>query len=97
MQELSILICRKLRKAGWKHAWVSKDLLLRLRSKKEIYSAESVLPLIRKKGDLVVTDMERDEILNEFFTSIFTSSQASHMLQVPGPLGGWEGSEVHFY
>lgn len=37
VQELSITMCRKSGKAGWKPAWLSKDLLLSL-SKKETQS-----------------------------------------------------------
>lgn len=38
--------------------------------------------------------MEKAEVLNEFFTSAFTGSQASLFSQVPDPLGGCGGSEV---
>lgn len=44
--------------------------------------------MIRKKGD---TDMEKAEVVNEFFVSIFTGSQASHFSQVPDLLGGCGG------
>lgn len=31
-------VCRKLSKAGWKSAWLSNDLLLKLRSKREMHN-----------------------------------------------------------
>ena len=48
----------------------------------------SVRPLINEKGKLATTDMEKAEVLNEFFASVFTVSQASHVSRVPEPLGG---------
>lgn len=44
-----------------------------------------------KKGE---TDMKKAEVVNEFFVSIFTHSQASHFSQVPDPLGRCGGSEA---
>lgn len=38
---------------------------------------ESVLPLIYKDGELVTTDMEKAEVISEFFPSVFIGSQAS--------------------
>ena len=40
--------------------------------------AEESVPLINEKGELATTDMEKAEVLNEFFDSVFTASQASH-------------------
>lgn len=37
-QELSSVVCRKSSRAGWKPVWLSKDLLRKLRSKKEMHS-----------------------------------------------------------
>lgn len=33
-------------------------------------------------------DLEKAEVLHEFFASVFTGSQASHFSQVPEPPGG---------
>lgn len=59
---------------------------------------ESVPPLIYKKGELVTTDMQLAEVINEFFASVFTCSQASHFYQIPDPLSGpsGEGSPSHY-
>ena len=55
---------------------------------------ESVLPLVNEKGELAMTDMEKAEVLNEFFALVFTGSQdscISHEAHIPGLLGGkWE-------
>ena len=37
----------------------------------------SVPPLVNVKGELASTDEEKAEVLNEFFTSVFTGSQDS--------------------
>lgn len=45
----------------------------------KINSKESVLPSpVDEKGNLVLTDMEKDGIFKKFFVSIFTHHQASH-------------------
>ncbi|KFZ68503.1 hypothetical protein N338_08076, partial [Podiceps cristatus] len=59
---------------------------------------ESVPPLANEKGELAATDVEKAEVLNEFFASIFSGSQDSPNSQVPepripGPLGGNWGSK----
>lgn len=51
---------------------------------------ESVLPLIHEKGELATMGMEKTEVLNKFFASVFTSSQASHVSHIPEPLDGVE-------
>jgi len=33
-------------------------------------------------------NMEKAEVLNEFFASVFTGSQDSYISQIPEPLGG---------
>ena len=43
---------------------------------------ESVPPLMDEKGELVMTDMEKAEGLNNIF-SVFTASQASHVSCFP--------------
>lgn len=66
-------------------------------NKKEFYrytgqkrqAKESIAPLIKEKGEMTTTDLETAEVLNKFFSSAFTSSQASY---IPEPLGSvWEG------
>ena len=52
---------------------------------------ESVPPLINEKrsGD-ERTDMEKDEVANNFFASVFTASQVSHVSCFPEPVDdGW--------
>ncbi|KAJ7405770.1 rna-directed dna polymerase from mobile element jockey-like [Pitangus sulphuratus] len=51
---------------------------------------ECTLP-INEKGELVITDMEKAEVLSEFFASGFTVSQTSHVSQVPETQGGGWG------
>ena len=46
--------------------------------------------MINEKGK-PVTDMEKAEVVNKLFASVFTASQASHISQVPEHLrSGWE-------
>lgn len=62
------------------------ELLVKLRGKKEKYKQwkqDIVTPLINQKSELASSDMERAEVLNEFFPSAFAFSQASHISCVP--------------
>ncbi|GAB0206749.1 hypothetical protein GRJ2_003140500 [Grus japonensis] len=43
---------------------------------------ENVGPLWNETGDLVTQDMEKAEVLNDFFASVFTSKCSSHTAQV---------------
>ena len=55
---------------------------------------ESVPPLKNEDGELVTTNVEEAEVLNNFFASVFTGSQDFHISQDSEPLGrGW-GSRV---
>ena len=53
---------------------------------------ECVLPLIYEKGELV-TDMEKAEIHNNFFASLFTAGMASHTSSVPEAGAGRANSQ----
>ena len=44
---------------------------------------KSVPPLMDEKGELVKTDTEKAEVLNNFCASTFTASQASHVSCFP--------------
>lgn len=44
--------------------------------------------LINEKGKLAAADMEKAEILNKFFASVFTASQVSRVSHITEPLGG---------
>lgn len=59
----------------------------------ERQAKESVSPLVNEKGEMVATDMEKAEILNEFFTLVFTGSQASHISHIPELPGRSWGSK----
>ena len=38
-------------------------------------------PLWKETGDLVTRDTEKDEVLNDFFSSVFISKGSSHITQ----------------
>ena len=42
---------------------------------------ENVGPLWKKTGDLVTQDMEKAEVLNDFFASVFAGKSFSHITQ----------------
>lgn len=50
--------------------------------------------MVNEKEEQVKTDMEKSEVLSEFFASVFTGSQAVHISQVPEPPCGSWGSKV---
>ena len=43
---------------------------------------EDVGPLLRETGDLIMKDMEKAEMCNDFFASLFTNKSSSHTTQV---------------
>ncbi|GAB0209800.1 mitochondrial enolase superfamily member 1 [Grus japonensis] len=53
---------------------------------------ENVGPLQNETGDLVTQDMEKAEVLNDFFASVFTSKGSSHTAQVTEGRD-WENAE----
>ncbi|GAB0209434.1 ubiquitin-associated protein 2 [Grus japonensis] len=56
---------------------------------------ENVGPLWNETGDLVTQDMEKAEVLNDFFASVFTSKCLSHTAQVTEGKGrDWEHEEL---
>ena len=54
---------------------------------------EYVSPLINEKGKLATTDMKKAEVFHEYFASVFTVSQASHVHHVPETLDRGCGRE----
>lgn len=44
---------------------------------------ENVLSLIYEKGEMATTDLEKVEVLNKHFSSVFMGSQAFHTSEVP--------------
>ncbi|GAB0208425.1 mitochondrial enolase superfamily member 1 [Grus japonensis] len=55
---------------------------------------ENVGPLWNETGDLVTQDMEKAEVLNDFFASVFTGNCLSHTAQVTEGKGrDWENAE----
>ncbi|GAB0209092.1 mitochondrial enolase superfamily member 1 [Grus japonensis] len=53
---------------------------------------ETVGPLRNERGDLVTQDMEKAEVLNDFFASVFTGKCLSHTAQVTEGRD-WENAE----
>ena len=53
---------------------------------------ECILHLMKGNGELASSDIEKAEVLNECFASVFTSGQAFHVCQDPEPLGEAVGS-----
>ena len=53
---------------------------------------ESVPPLMKGNRELASSDIEKAEVLNECFASVFTGGQASHIRQDHKPLGEGVGS-----
>ncbi|GAB0181828.1 mitochondrial enolase superfamily member 1 [Grus japonensis] len=55
---------------------------------------ENVGPLQKENGELVTQDMEKAEVLNDFFASVFTDKCSSHTTQVAEGKGrDWENAE----
>ncbi|GAB0183106.1 mitochondrial enolase superfamily member 1 [Grus japonensis] len=55
---------------------------------------KNVSPLQNETGDLVTQDMEKAEVLNDFFASVFTGKCLSHTAQVTEGKGrDWENEE----
>ena len=53
---------------------------------------ESAPPLMKGNGELASSDIEKAELLNECFASVFMGGQASHLCQDHEPLGEGVGS-----
>ncbi|GAB0175820.1 mitochondrial enolase superfamily member 1 [Grus japonensis] len=56
---------------------------------------ENMGPLQKEMGDLVTQDIEKAEVLNDFFASVFTGKCSSHTAQVAEGKGrDWENEEL---
>jgi len=56
---------------------------------------ENVGPLWKEMGDLVTRDMEKAEVVDDFFASVFTGKCSSHTTQVREGKGrDWENEEL---
>ncbi|KAK4816288.1 hypothetical protein QYF61_014586 [Mycteria americana] len=55
---------------------------------------ESVPPLMNKNGDLVSTDEEKAEVLNNFFALVFSGNHSPHPSQVNGQHVGDQGGKA---
>lgn len=54
---------------------------------------ESLILLVNEKRELAKTDMEKTEVLNEFFASVFVASQVSQTSHVPELLMAVRGAK----
>jgi len=55
---------------------------------------ENVGPLQKEAGEMVTQDVEKAEVLNDFFASVFNSKCSGHTAQVAEGKGGdWENEE----
>lgn len=57
-------------------------------------ATERIPPRINEKGEQVTTDMEKAEVLHEFFASIVAGSQDSQISYISEPLGRKWGSKL---
>ncbi len=56
---------------------------------------ENAGPLWKETAQLVTWDMEKAEVLNNFFASVFTSKCSSHITQVTEGKGrNWDNEEL---
>jgi len=55
---------------------------------------ENVGPLRKETGDLVTWDMEKAEVLKDFFVSVFTGKCSSHTAVADGKGRDWENEEL---
>ncbi|KAK4818984.1 hypothetical protein QYF61_022651 [Mycteria americana] len=55
---------------------------------------ESVSPLMNKNGDLISTDEEKAEVLNNFFASVFSGNHSPHPSPVDGQHVGDQGGKA---
>ena len=56
---------------------------------------ENAGPLWKETGDLVTQDMEKAEILNDFFASVFTGKCSSHTTKVKEGKGRENEERAH--
>ncbi|KFO78572.1 hypothetical protein N303_07682, partial [Cuculus canorus] len=147
-QECSVPVCRKSGREGKRPAWLSQDLLVNLKNKRELHRQckkgqgtwdmyrdtaqlcrdevrkakvqlelnlarevktnkkgfyryinqkrkviENVPPLIVGNDDLVPTDEEKAEVLNDFFASVFTDKCSPHPSWIMGQQDGDQGGK----
>ncbi|KFQ63779.1 hypothetical protein N334_06073, partial [Pelecanus crispus] len=148
-QELSVPKCKKSGKEGMSPAWLSRDMLVKLKSKRELHrqwkqgqvsweeyreaaqfcgdgvgkakaqlelnlardvknnrkgfyryvsqkrkAKESIPPLMNKNANLVSTDKEKAEVLNNLFALVFTGNLSPHPSRVDGPQDGEQGGKA---
>lgn len=84
-------------------AWIELRLARDIKNKKEGFykyiaqkqeAKNSVLPLIKEKVEQVKTALEKVEVFNKSFSSVFTESQASHICLVPEITGRSRGNKI---
>ncbi|KAK4828605.1 hypothetical protein QYF61_000057 [Mycteria americana] len=62
--------------------------------KENVHHPNPTLPPINKTGQLVKTNMEKAEVLNNFFASVFNGNLSPHISQVPEPQDRDYGNEI---
>ncbi|GAB0179874.1 hypothetical protein GRJ2_000452700 [Grus japonensis] len=84
---------RKSGKNALRLAWMNKELLDKLKHKKEAYRGWKQRQ--KEIGDLVTWDTEKDEVLNDLLASVFAGKCSSHTAQVTKGKGrDWENEEL---
>ncbi|GAB0189153.1 mitochondrial enolase superfamily member 1 [Grus japonensis] len=100
-QERCIPAKRKSGKNTKRPPWMNKEVLGKVKQKKEAYRGrkqgqvawEEYREIVRAARE---QDMEKAEVLNDFFASVFTGKCLSHTAQVAEDKGrDWENAEPH--
>ena len=80
---------KKIASRSWKFSsWIILNTNLYIFFDGNYFIQVEVPPLINEKGELATADMQKAEVLSDFFASVSTGSQDSHISHIPEPAGG---------